>query len=134
GGSLHHQPAHVTDIMATCLNVAGAEYPKTYRGNAITPLEGRTLLPTFEGRARQGHDAYYWEHEGSRAVRKDKWKLVSMPPKDTWELYDLEADRTETNDLASVHPDTAKNLQRMYQAWADRVGVVPPAQLARPTE
>lgn len=134
GGALHHQPAHVTDIMATCLDLAGIEYPKTYNGNAITPLEGRTLRPTFEGKSRQGHDAYYWEHEGSRAVRKDKWKLVSKAPGRTWELYDLDLDRTEIHDLVSGHPDKVLEMTSLYRTWADRVGVVPPEQLSKPIE
>lgn len=129
--SVHHQPAHVTDIMATCLDLARAEYPKTYKGQPITPLEGESLRPTFEGKPRAGHEAYYWEHEGSRAIRRGKWKLVSKIPDDTWELYDMETDRTETHDLLAAEPERAKQLQTMYQTWADRVGVVPPAELKR---
>ncbi len=128
GGSLHHQPAHVTDIMATCCDVAGATYPKSFKGKPVTPLEGRSLKPTFEGRQRQLHDAYYWEHEGSRAVRQGKWKLVSKPPEDAWELHDLEADRSEVRDYAKDLPAKVAELTALYQAWADRVGVVPPAR------
>ena len=131
GGSLNHQPGHVTDIMATCLDLAGAEYPKTYNGQSITPLESQSLRPAFEGKLRPARDAYYWEHEGNRAVRQADWKLVSKPPSDNWELYDLKADRTEGHNLASAYPAKVKELEAMYQAWADRVGVVPPAELKR---
>ena len=74
------QPGHLIDIMATCVDVAGAEYPEEFEGNAITPLEGKSLLPVFEGKTRAGHEAIFWEHEGNRAVRQGKWKLVSRYP------------------------------------------------------
>jgi len=131
GGSLNHEPGHVTDIMATCLDVAGAEYPRTYNGKPITPLESKSLRPALEGKPREPRDAYYWEHEGSRAIRQGNWKLVSKPPSDTWELYDLAADRSENHDLASANPAKVRELQRTYQTWADRVGVVPPSELKR---
>ena len=105
--------------MATCLDVAGVAYPKTYKGRDVTPLEGKSLLPIFEGRQRKGHDAIYWEHEGNRAVREGKWKLVSRFP-NQWELYDLEADRTELHDLAAAEPVRIKRMSAMYEAWAAR--------------
>lgn len=122
--AISRQPAHLVDLMATCLDVAGVAYPKTYKGKDVTPLEGKSLLPIFEGKQRKGHDAIYWEHEGNRAVREGKWKLVSRFP-DQWELYDLEADRTEMKDLASAQPARVKRMAAMYEVWAARVGVVP---------
>jgi len=126
-----HQPGHVIDLMATCVDVAGVTYPQTHRGQPIIPLEGRSLVPIFRGEVRKGHDAIFWEHEGNRAVRQGKWKLVSMHPgrgpnePGKWELYDLEADRTELNDLAEKHPDKVRELSAMYDAWARRAGVEP---------
>jgi arylsulfatase len=122
--SISRQPAHLVDLMATCLDVAGVAYPKTYKGKDITPLEGKSLLPIFEGKQRKGHDAIYWEHEGNRAVREGKWKLVSRFP-NQWELYDLEADRTELHDMAAAEPARVKRMSAMYDAWAARVGVMP---------
>ena len=124
GGSLTHQPGHIIDIMATCLDVAGLDYPKTYKGRDIRPLEGKSLLPIFEGKTRNAHEAIYWEHEGNRAVRQGKWKLVAAHGK-PWELYDLEADRTELNNLAGTHPEMVEQLKAMYQSWAKRSGVLP---------
>jgi len=123
-GSLVHQPGHIIDIMATCLDVAGIEYPKTYKGRELIPLEGKSLLPIFEGKKRQGHEAIYWEHEGNRAVRQGKWKLVSVHGK-PWELYDLEADRTELNNLADKYPQKAEQLKALYRIWAKRCAVLP---------
>ena len=110
--------------MATCLDIAGIEYPKTYKGRELNRLEGKSLLPIFEGKKRQGHEAIYWEHEGNRAVRQGKWKLVSAH-KGPWELYDLEADRTELNNLAEKHPQKVEQLKVMYESWAKRCGVHP---------
>ena len=117
-GELRHQPGHLIDIMATCIDVASAEYPSRYKGHRITPMEGKSLLPAFDNRPIE-RQALYWEHEGNRAVRKDKWKLVSKYP-GRWELYDLEADRTEMNNLADKHPELVTELAATYNAWAKR--------------
>lgn len=127
---LTHQVGHVIDLMATCLDVAGVPYPRTYRGQDILPLEGRSLLPVLHGRQRQPHPALYWEHIGNRAVRQGKWKLVSRHP-DNWELYDLEADRTELHNLAAANPDKAREMTAMYEAWAKRCGVYPLEEIRR---
>jgi arylsulfatase len=128
--SMSSQPGHLIDIMATCLDVAGAKYPEVYEGNRITPLEGKSLMPIFQRAERQGHHAIYWEHEGNRAVRAGKWKLVSRYP-GNWELYDLQADRTEMNDLAGKNPSKAAELERAYNAWAKRANVAPWQELKR---
>jgi len=119
-----HQVGHVIDVMATCADVAGADYPKTYNGAEITPLEGKSLLPIFRGKTRAGHDVIFWEHEGNKAVRQGTWKLVSMHPRG-WELYDLEADRTELNNLAEKLPRKVKELAALHDDWARRCGVMP---------
>jgi arylsulfatase len=82
------------------------------------------LLPIFEGKQRKGHHALYWEHEGNRAVRQGKWKLVSRFP-DRWELYDIEADRTEMHDLAASQPARVKDMIAIHEAWEKRCGVLP---------
>jgi arylsulfatase len=120
--TITHQPGHLIDIMATCLDVAGAKYPQTHAGNPITPLEGKSLRPVIEGGRRAGHPEIYWEHEGNRAVRQQNWKLVSRHP-GRWELYDLEADRTELNDLSAKHPGKATELVGKWDAWAKRANV-----------
>jgi len=123
-GKLTHQPGHVIDIMATCCDIARAQYPADFKGARITPLEGKSLLPIFQGKQRTGHEAIFWEHEGNRAVRKGKWKLVSKHP-GQWELYDLEADRTELNNLAAENRQKAEELIELYRTWAKKAGVQP---------
>jgi len=124
-GDLTKQPGHIIDIMATCLDLAGAAYPDSLNGKPITPLEGKSLLPVFAGGERPDHEALFWEHNRNRAVRQGPWKLVA--PKDgDWALYNIEADRTELHDLRAEHPEKAAALQALYEAWATQVGVRPP--------
>ncbi len=122
-GTLCHDPGHLIDIMATCVDVAGAQYPTEYRGNAIQPMEGISLAPTFVGKPLKERPIF-WEHEGNRAIRQGKWKLVSKHP-GGWELYDIEADRTEMHDLAAKHPEKAQELKALWEPWAERCGVQP---------
>ncbi len=122
-GQLRKQPGHLIDIMATCVDVSGAEYPRRFKGKDIQPMEGKSLVPAFSNKPIE-REAIYWEHEGNKAIRKGKWKLVLRHP-GKWELYDLEADRTELNNLIDKHPDKAAELKAMWQAWADRCGVQP---------
>ena len=123
-GQLRTQPGHLIDIMATCVDVAGATYPKRYKGKGILPMEGRSLAPAFEDRPIQ-RDALFWEHEGNAAVRVGDWKLVRLGRDGPWELYDLKADRTELHNLALAQPARAKELAAKWDAWAVRAQVKP---------
>ena len=117
-GELRREPGHLIDIMATCVELSGAQYP----ANA-TPLEGRSLAPVFAGKPLD-RDALYWEHEGNRAVRIGDWKLVAKN-KQPWELYSIAADRIELNDLAADMPDRVREMSGKWNEWAQRVGVLP---------
>lgn len=123
-GDLEHQPGHLIDVMATCVDVSGATYPREVDGSKITPLEGRSLVPAFRGDTIQ-RDAIYWEHEGNRAVRQGDWKLVAKGAKGSWELYDIRNDRIEMHDLAKLHPDRVEALAKLWQAYAERAMVLP---------
>ena len=87
-------------------------------------MEGRSLLPAFDGKPIE-REAIYWEHEGNRAVREGKWKLVAKGPGGAWELYDMDADRTEMHDLASSEPDRTREMISKWEAWAKRAHVIP---------
>jgi arylsulfatase len=125
-GGIEHTPGHLIDVMATCLDISGAAaaYPKKVGDHDITPPEGRSLVPAFAGKPVE-REAIYWEHEGNRAVRAGKWKLVAKGPRASWELYDIDADRTEAADLASAHPDVVRELSAKWEAWARRANAVP---------
>ena len=123
GGELDHQPGHLIDIMATCVDLGGATYPEEIDGRRITPLEGRSLRPAFEGETID-RKAIYWEHEGNRAIRVGRWKLVAKEKK-PWELYDIAADRSELNDLSAKMPEKVAELSKMWQIYADRALVSP---------
>lgn len=122
-GALRRQPGHLVDIMATCVDVSGAKYPTEMQGENITPRAGTSLVPAFADRPLQ-RDAIYWEHEGNKAILAGDWKLVAKFP-GTWELYNLTADRAETNDLASSELERVRTLAAQWQAWAERSNVLP---------
>jgi arylsulfatase len=128
-GSITHQPGHVIDLMATCLDLAGAPYPEFYNARRLTPMEGKSLTPIFRGQDRKGHDFVAWEHLGHRAIRQGSWKLVARSGA-AWELYDLSKDRSELNDLAAAHPGRVRQLDDAWQSWAERTNVypLPPAE------
>ncbi|MCJ8165959.1 arylsulfatase [Pontibacter sp. E15-1] len=128
-GQVNHQPAHIIDLMATTLDLAGVRYPDTYQGRNVKPLEGISMVPLLKGQEWPGHAAIFFEHEGNRAVRQGDWKLVSVYPEDEWALYDISTDRTELHDLSSQFPEKVQTMEQQYAAWAARAGVLPFAQL-----
>ena len=118
-GTITHQIGHIIDVMATCIDIADTKYPSHHKGQKITKLEGKSLLPIFEGRKREGHDAIFWEFMRNKAVRQGKWKLVTVGD-NPWELYNMETDRTELNDLSGKMPEKVEELARLYDAWVRR--------------
>jgi arylsulfatase A-like enzyme len=123
-GKLEPQPGHVVDIMATCIDVGGAKYPKTFKGKDVTPLEGVSLRPAFAGKPLNRANPIFWEHEGNRAVLDGDYKLVALSDK-PWRLYNVVKDRTEQHDLASEAPERAKALAAKWDAYAARANVLP---------
>jgi len=111
-----NDPTHLIDIMATCLDLAGAKHPQDFAGKATVPLEGISLRPALAGQPIDRRQPIFWEHEGNRAVRDGKWKLVAKGPRGKWELYDMEADRTEMHDLASTQTDQANHMAAQWDA------------------
>lgn len=125
GETLSHQVSHEIDIMPTCLAAAGVMLPATSKaGTPPPPLEGKSLLAVLRGGTLRDRGMIFWEHEGNCAVRDGQWKLVSAFP-NTWELYDMEADRTELNNLASTMPARVQQMALAYRSWAARVGAQP---------
>ena len=118
--ALRNEPAHLIDIMATCVDVAGARYPQQRDGKPVTPLEGKSLVPVFAGESLE-RDLLFFEHEGNRALRIGDWKAVARgrhgQDNVKWELYNMAADRSELHDLARQQPD---RLQQMVARWTSK--------------
>jgi arylsulfatase len=123
-GELVHEPGHLIDVMATCVDVSGAKYPTERNDQPIKPMEGLSLVPAFAGNELD-RDAIYWEHEGNRAIRQGDWKLVAKGVKGKWELYNLADDRTELDNLAEQMPERVEQLTAKWQAYAERANVLP---------
>lgn len=119
-----HEPTHISDITATCIEAAGAAYPTELNGNAITPIEGVSFMDAINTGDWKRNLPIYWEHEGSRAVRIQNWKLVAEVGGE-WELYDMDNDRTELNNLVESNAPKAAEMMSLYDEWAERCGVSP---------
>jgi arylsulfatase len=123
-GELRHQPAHLIDVMPTVVEATGGKYPEKHAGQAITPMEGRSLSTAFRNQPIE-REAIYWEHERNAAIRKGDLKLVRLGKQGSWELYDLKADRTEQHNLAMERPETVRELAGQWESWATRAQVLP---------
>ena len=123
-GELEKQPGHLIDLMATCVDVSGAKYPKQFREQEIQPLEGRSLTPAFVGKPID-REAIYWEHEGNRAIRVGDWKLVAKGPGGEWELYNIARDRSEQHNLAVQEPQRVEQMRELWESYAKRANVLP---------
>ena len=129
-GRITREAGHIIDLMPTFLELANAAHPKQK-----TPLAGTSLLPVLDAKPL-GRETLGWEHEGNRAFRSGKWKLVSEFPgtwkffypykkKGAWELYNLDADPTELHDLAPSRPEKVEQLETLYENWRQEALVVP---------
>jgi len=123
-GKLEHQASHLIDVMPTAVAASDASYPSEFNGHDIKPMEGVSLLPAFAGELLERKRPIFWEHEGNRAVRDGKWKLV-MKLRGPWELYDMEANRTESRNLIHEEPEVANELIAKWESWAKRADVDP---------
>ncbi|HUG66796.1 MAG TPA: arylsulfatase [Pirellulaceae bacterium] len=121
-GTITDQPAHLVDLMATGLDLAGVEYPDSYGGQSIGRARGLSLAPIFAGQQRQPHDALLFTFYGkNNALRSGDWKLVNKDH-GSWELYNVAEDRTELNDLSKSQSERSRELQSRWQELSEEVG------------
>jgi len=119
-GAITHQPGHLIDFMATFIDVANATYPEQIGDRLMDPLQGKSLLPVFRGEIRQPHETLYFHFGTDRALRQGPWKLVSAKL-GRWELYNLDEDRTELNDLSDQQPERVATMQAEWFRTAEQV-------------
>lgn len=128
-GIITPQVGHVIDLMPTVLDVAGVKYPQEYNGVKINPVQGKSLVQVIKGQ-NFNREPLFFEHEANRAVIAGDWKLVSKGLKNApftseWELYNLKCDRTETKNLAQSNTEKAKELEILWNNWANENNVYP---------
>ena len=117
-GGLTGQVAHLVDILPTLVEITGARLPASSGGSRRIAVNGRSLAAVFQGKKRQGHQSIFFSHNKGRAIREGKWKLVQVKRKKNWELYDLDKDPAELQDLAREEPEIAAGLKARWTAWA----------------
>ncbi|WP_051313062.1 sulfatase-like hydrolase/transferase [Sporocytophaga myxococcoides] len=144
---IRNQYAHITDIYPTTLKLVGLNLPEKVKNYAQAPLEGQELNSSFANpNAPTKHTQQYYTIAGSRAIYKDGWKaaaahhpdyidfaffegerksIVSDPSKDVWELYNLNEDFNERNNLAAKYPEKLKELKELYESEAKKYNVYP---------
>ena len=137
-GEIRNQYSFITDIMATALEATGTQFMDEIDGVKQMPIDGKSLLYSFDNAAApSARTEQYYEQLGNRAMYKDGWKAVTihgnrMPwivggtfpfDKDVWELYNLNEDFSETNNLAASNPAKLAELQKLWdeQAWKNNV-------------
>lgn len=119
-GEICRQPAHIIDVLPTCMDLASARYPKSFEED----LPGMTLLPAIGGGKIKKRELFF-EHEASCAIISEHWKLVRAGRNDAWELIDLSADPFETKDLSGQYPKLARKLETRWNKWAEKYNVFP---------
>lgn len=122
-GSIVRAPFQLTDVLPTILEATQVAFLETDSDRNVPKCEGSSFLSDLRGGEATEH-TLYWEHTGNAAVRRGRWKLVCEYPH-PWELYDMETDRAEMNNLAAREPEIVRELVAQWQDWANRVGVVP---------
>ena len=122
------QVLHMIDILPTLSAIAGVDLPDEFEGRKITPSSGISMLPWLDsGNQKETTRTLYWQHETNAAIRDANWKLVTSDDrdKDSWELYDLSHDRSESHDLSRVYPDKVEELYDKWHNWAVNSDVLP---------
>jgi arylsulfatase len=116
-GGITRQRGHMVDILATCIELAQAEYPTVFNGFPILPNEGTSLVPTLRGGRQDPDRAYYFKHNNTHAVIKGEWKIIREKGREgRWHLYHIGREKTEMTDLAEENPDRVRELSALWEA------------------
>ncbi len=123
-GELRTTPAHIIDLLPTCIDFAGVDYPKSFNGAKISKPDGVSIVPLVEGRSIKSRDLYF-EHQTSASIISDGWKLSRLSVNSEWELFNLEQDPFETTDLSLSEPKMKAKMEAKWTAWAEKNDVFP---------
>ncbi|MBT6959210.1 MAG: sulfatase-like hydrolase/transferase, partial [Opitutae bacterium] len=119
-GTISDQRGHVIDMMATCLDLADAEYPEEFNDKALPPHESLSLVPIFKGSSNDRDHAYIFNHGGTHAIVKGDYKIVREGRR-PWALYNLAKNRTETENLAAKKPELVLEMATIWeQRWGKK--------------
>jgi arylsulfatase A-like enzyme len=137
-GEIRPQYSHLIDVVPTILEVTKLPEPKTVNGIKQKPLEGVSMVYTFDdSRAKSRHTVQYAEFQGNRGIYKDGWYALTMHKvawenqprtpydQDKWELYNTEEDFSCAIDVAAKHPDKLKEMQALFISEALKYNVLP---------
>jgi arylsulfatase A-like enzyme len=139
-GGLRSQFTHVIDLAPTILEAAGLPEPTMVNGVMQSPMEGTSMLYTFEQPDEpERHDLQYFEMFGNRGVYFKGWSAVTKHrtpwllvdkhivafDDDAWELYDGSSDYSQARNLAAEHPEKLHELQRLWLIEAVKYNVLP---------
>jgi arylsulfatase len=119
GGGFVDTPAHLVDVLPTALALAGAEYPKTFNGSAAKPLDGVSLVPSFNGAALSERPTPIgFDFGAGQGLRDGPWKLVKDGgTAGKWMLFNLDEDRSACHDLSSHYPERVQAMSAAFDAW-----------------
>ena len=141
-GGLREQFSHVNDIAPTILAAAGIEMPASVNGVSQLPMDGGSMLASFASAdAPEFHPTQFFEVFGNRAIYHEGWMASARHDRlpwsvglanqesnfddDTWELYNLEEDFSQAHDLAAEYPQKLVELQQLFLAQAQDLGILP---------
>ena len=146
GGEIRSQFHHVIDVAPTVLEAASLPEPKTVNGVAQRPMDGVSMLYTVDdAKAAERRKTQYFEMFGNRAIYHEgwvaatrhsiPWMMAQNPPlaEDVWELYNVDADFSQADNLAEQNPGSSKELQDLFMKEAERNHVLPHRRPAAPS-
>jgi arylsulfatase A-like enzyme len=114
---------HIIDIVPTCLEIAGIKYPEQFKENSLLPLDGNSFLSILKNEEPARSRVLYWEHQGNKAIRAGNNKLVKSHNQ-PWELFNLDNDPTELNNLTSQKQEMKDSLEILWNKWAKEYSVL----------
>ena len=114
-GAIERTPVHLIDVLPTLADLGKAPIPNKHPSRKLRPVSGISLKPIFEAKPLERKEPIYLLFQKDMGLRMGDWKAVSFKGQ-TWELYNLDQDRTENNNLADQHPE---RLEAMVKKWKE---------------